>query len=91
MILLDERWCQTKLKVEMIHKGSAILMMQTVDSKNCNLCMQEKINLFYDLGDSERCKALINNKSELFGVCTCKTRFLRLCAVGNAGADEVTS
>ena len=65
-------------------------MMKTEGSKNCNLCMQERINLFYDLGDKERCKTLINSKSELFGVCSCKMRFLRLCAIGNAGADEAT-
>ena len=85
------KWCRTKLKVEVLHKGSAILMMKTAGSKNCTLCMQERINLFYEFGDKERSKNLINSKSELFGVCSCKARFLRFCAVGNAGADEATS
>ena len=53
--------------------------------------MQEMINMSYDLGDKERSKTLINSKSELFGVCSCKARFLRFCVVGNAGADEATS
>ena len=53
--------------------------------------MQERINLFYDLGDGERCKDLINIKSELFGVCLCETRFIQLCAAGNKVADEATS
>ena len=34
---------------------------------------------------------LMNSKTEMYGQCTCKTRFLRLQAVGNAGADEATS
>ena len=85
------KWCRGKLKVEVLHKGSAISMMKTAGSKNCSLCMQERINLFYDFGDKERCKKLINSKSELFGTCSCKARFLRFCAVGNAGADEATS
>ena len=63
-------------------------MMKTAGSKNCNLCIQERINLFYDLGDSVRYKTLINSKSELLGVCSCKVRFLRFCAVGNEGDDE---
>ena len=77
--------------MEILHEGSAISMMKTAGSKNCSLCMQERINLFYDFGDKERCKKLINSKSELFGTCSCKARFLRFCAVGNAGADEATS
>ena len=66
-------------------------MMKTAGSKNCNLCMQEWINLFYDLGDKERIKTLINSKSELFSVCSCKIQSLRFCAVGNAGSDEASS
>ena len=85
------KWRGTKLKVGIIHKGSAILMMKTAGSKNCNLFMQERTNLFYNLGDRDRCRTLINSKSELFGACTYKARFLRLCAVGNAGADKATS
>ena len=41
--------------------------------------------------DSEICKNLIKRKSELFDVCSCKTRLLCLCAVGNDGANEATS
>jgi hypothetical protein len=85
------KWCRGELKVEVLHKGSAISMMKTAGSKNCTLCMQERINLFYEFGDKERCKNLINSKSELFGTCSCKARFLRFCAVGNEGADEASS
>ena len=46
---------------------------------------------FPELGVKERSKNLINSKSELYGNCSCKTRFLRLKAVGNEGADETAS
>ena len=36
---------------------------------------------------SQTCK-LMNSKNELYGQCSCKTRFLRLQAVGNEGTDE---
>ena len=45
------KWCREK-KVEIIHKGSVISPMETVGLKDCNLCMQEMIKLFYDFGDS---------------------------------------
>ena len=31
---------------------------------------------------------MINSRHELYGKCNCKTQFLRLCTVGDAGADE---
>ena len=40
--------------------------MKTAGLKDCSLCMQEKINLFYDFGDSGISKNLIDSKSELF-------------------------
>ena len=75
------KWCRSKLDVKIMHNGLAISMMKTAGSKHCNLCMQERINLFYDLGDEERSKTLIKSKSELFGVCLCKAQFLRLYAM----------
>ena len=38
--------------------------------------------------DQFNCVNLINSKSEMCGVCLCKTRFLRSFAIGNTGADE---
>ena len=47
--------------------------------------------MFYEFGDSGRCKDLINSKSELSGKCFCKTRFLLfVCDVVNEGVDEAT-
>ena len=75
-------------KVEVLHKGSKINNMKTAGTKNCQLCMKERVELFHAFSKrSQTCK-LMNSKNELYGQCSCKTRFLRLQAVGNEGTDE---
>lgn len=72
----------------MLHNGSKINNMKTAGTKNCQLCMKERVELFHAFSKrSQTCK-LMNSKNELYGQCSCKTRFLRLQAVGNEGTDE---
>ena len=55
------------LKIEILHKGSMISQMKTAGSKKYNLCMQERIHLFYDMGHVERSKHLINKNLSYLG------------------------
>ena len=62
-------WCRENIKVEIVHKGSVILPMETADSKNCNLYMQERTNLLYDLDYIGRSKTwVIANQNCLVSV-----------------------
>jgi len=54
--------------------------------------MQERVELFYAMRMKKSPNNnLMNSRTELYGKCTCKTRFLWLRAVGNEGADEAAS
>ena len=85
-------WVRANWEIEIVHKSSMISNMKTAGTKNCSLCMQERIQLFHAFNKKKTpTNNLMNSKDEMYGQCTCKTRFLRLTAVGNAGADEATS
>ena len=72
-------------------RGKATTFVKTATTKYCALCMREKISIFYNLWKTKKKKGgekdrFLNARSEVFGNCACKTRFLRLCAdVGNEG------
>jgi hypothetical protein len=86
------KWIRRNWKIEVLHKTSLISSMKTAGTKDCRLCMQEKINLFHAFRKKKYSKGnLLNSKTEMYGQCSCKTRFLRLVAVGDVGADEATS
>ena len=85
-------WIRSNWRVEIVYRGSVITNMKSAGTKNCNLCMQERIQLFYAFHKKKTPNNnLMNSRTEMYGKCTCKTRFLRLVAVGNGGADEATS
>lgn len=85
-------WVRAHWEVEIVHKSSMISNMKTAGTRNCSLCMQERIQLFHAFNKKKTpTNNLMNSKDEMYGQCSCKTRFLRLTAVGNAGADEATS
>jgi hypothetical protein len=84
-------WIRSNWHVEIVYRGSVITNMKSAGTKNCNLCMQERIKLFYAFHKKKTPNNnLMNSRTEMYGKCTCKTRFLRLVAVGNGGADEAT-
>ena len=83
-------WAWADLHIEIQHKRSVVSQIRTAGNEKCNLCIQEKIHLFYDKGHAKRSTDLISNTSELFGKFLCTTPILRLFTVGDEGADEVT-
>ena len=74
-------WIRSKWEI-------SIVCMKTANTRNCSLCMQEHVKLFYAFNDETLKKKLMNSRTEFYGNCSCKTRFLRLSAVGIEGADE---
>jgi len=40
-------WIRSNWRVEIVYRGSVITNMKSAGTKNCNLCMQERIKLLY--------------------------------------------
>ena len=78
-------WVRNNLEVTIVHQGSVSSRMKTAGSKNCSLCMAERMTIYYDSNHKERSKYLMNKKSELYGRCSCTTRFHRLTTEREGG------
>ena len=91
-------WCRENMEVDVLQKIPAISAMKSAGTKNCALCMYERVELFHGFHrqnmknkKSSNSPNLLKSRNELYSSCSCKTRFLRLTAVGNGGADEAAS
>jgi hypothetical protein len=69
-------WCRSTIKVEILWRLNTIGLMSTAGSCSCRLCAVEHMLIRQNF-NSTRSKRLLNLKSELHGVCSCKMRFLR--------------
>ena len=83
-------WVRDNWEVDIISTMPVTSAMKTAGTRHCQLCMKERVKLFYAFHEKQTSHKLMNSRTELHGKCTCKTRFLRLSAVGNAGADEAS-
>ena len=85
-------WCKRNLRLEIVFTGSAISLLKTAATKDCRLCMKERITLFRHFGKKKSHKNnMMNSRKEMHGKCSCVTRFIRLRSVENESADEATS
>ena len=82
------QWIRKHILIDILHKGTIISWSKSAKTKDCRLCMQERINLFYALNHPIDKTKIMNSNSEMYGTCSCKTHFLWLCAFGKEGADE---
>ena len=82
-------WVRKNWEVDILHKMPVTSAMKSAGTRFCSLCMKERVAIFNAMHNNKTSPNLMNSRQELYGRCSCKTRFLRLCAVGNAGADEV--
>jgi hypothetical protein len=78
------KWCWQNIKVEIIWHANPINLVGTAGTKHCHLCAVERMVICHNFYGSRQ-KHLINLKSELPGVCSCKTRFLRFAQSGQEG------
>ena len=63
-----------KHKIEILHKGSVTSQLKSAGSKNCSLCMAEKVNIFYKMNKKGgKSNKLMKKRLEIYGSCTCKT------------------
>ncbi len=76
--------------IDIVHKSSMVSAMKTAGTKNCALCMQERVKLCYVFNDKANNNKLMNSRRELYRRCTYRTQLLRLSAVGDVGTDETS-
>ena len=71
-------WCRSHIGISIIWKSNTISLMKSATLKTCRLCAVERMAISPHFGSAN----IINLKSELRGVCSCKTRFLRFARSG---------
>jgi hypothetical protein len=69
-------WCHTHIKVNILWCLNAISLVETVGTKVYKLCAMECMIIGHNFTSVHRQRKILNLKSELCGVCSCKTRFL---------------
>ena len=78
-------WIRSKWEVSIVSKLNVITNNKTADTRDCSLCMQERVKLFAAFHEKNPKHKLMNNRTEFYTTCSCKTKFLRLSAVGLGG------
>ena len=68
-------------------QGKAISAVKTFGTKNCSLCNQERLHIFYRSKKSPG--TLINFCNEIFGACRHRTRFHRYIKVAPGTDDSI--
>jgi hypothetical protein len=74
-------WCHSTIKVEILWRSNTIGLMSMAGTRSCHLFAVERMLIGQNF-NSRRSKRLLNLKSELRGVCSCKTWFLRFSQSG---------
>ena len=73
-----DEWCRTNISVEIIWHSSTLGLVKTAGQKSCRLCAVECLIIRQSItGSLLRQQKILNLKSEMRGVCSCKTRFPR--------------
>ena len=71
-------WCRTNISVEIIWRSSTLGLVKTAGQKSCRLCADECLIIGQSItGSLRRQQKILNLKSEMRGVCSCKKRLLR--------------
>jgi hypothetical protein len=69
-------WCCTHIKVNILWHSNTISLVKTAGTKVCKLCAAERMIIGQNFTNVHRQRKILNLKSELRCVCSCKTRFL---------------
>ncbi len=69
-------WCCTNIKVDILWRLSTISLVKMVSTKVCRLCAAKRMIIGQNFTHAHRQWKILNLKSELHGVCSCKMRFL---------------
>ncbi len=70
-------WCQSKIKIKNLWQLNSINLQKTASTQLCWLCAAERMIIGHNFISTNRRSKIINLKSKMRGVCSCKTRFLR--------------
>jgi hypothetical protein len=75
-------WCHTNIKVDILWRSSTINLVKTASTKVCRLCAAKRMIIGKNFTHAHRQWKILNLKSKLHGVCSCKMRFLCLARSG---------
>jgi len=81
-------WFRQNVEIKILWSASTISLQKTAKTRNCRLCAMERVSIGHFISDRRLSKKLVNSKVDLFGHCSCKTRFLRFVASKEGGSDE---
>jgi hypothetical protein len=70
-------WCHAHIKVNILWCSNTISLVKTAGTKICRLCTVKHMIIGQNFNNVHRQRKILNLKSELLGVCSCKTRFLQ--------------
>ena len=69
--------CRHYIKISILWRSNTISLVKTASIKVCQLCAAERIIIWQNFANTHRWRMILNLKSELCGICSCKTRFLQ--------------
>jgi hypothetical protein len=71
-------WCRSNMiKINIIWQLNPIDLQKTASTRFCPLCAVERMLISHNFTSTNQMRKIINLKSEMRGICSCKTRFLR--------------
>ena len=78
------------MKVSILWQGKPISSMKTFRKLNCNLCMNERLQILNASRADKllKTKKLINSSTEIYGVCRHKPKFHRYALSQRSRTDE---
>ena len=78
------------MKVSILWQGKPISSMKTFRKLNCNLCMNERLQILNASQADKllKTKKLINSSTEIYGLCRHKPKFHRYALLQKSSTDE---
>ncbi len=85
-------WCQSKIKIKILWQLNPITLQKTASTQLFWLCAAKCMIIGHNFISNNKRSKIINLKSKMRGVCSCKTRFLWfLWSDKEGGSDESKS
>ncbi len=70
------KWCRTNITVDILWRSNTISLVKTAGQKVCRLCATKRMIIGQNFTSTHRQRKILNLKSEMCGICSCKARFL---------------
>ncbi len=71
------KWCHTNIMVDILWRLNTISLVKMAGKKICRLCATKRMVIGQNFTSAHRRRKILNLKSEMCSICSCKARFLR--------------